>query len=105
MYANNLSFCTVNVPTFRTWIPALRSGFRPLGSRQVAITWLDGIHDSEKSKLMTKPRGSRVTMSCDGWIAPMNIPTIGICVNDHLLQVFISKYTLLTLPFHTGVGV
>lgn len=91
IFAENLPFNTVEKPSFRHLLETLRPGIKPLGSTALKTTYLDMEYALQKARIKDALEGSFVTMSIDGWSGPLMQPTLGVALNEFLIDVVETK--------------
>lgn len=68
------------------------SGFSPIltqvpSRKRLASSLLDDVYAQEQARLASSIKRSRVTLGCDAWTNPMNIPILGFTLNHHLVHI------------------
>ena len=89
MFANNVPFSSVTSPHWVQLMGICRPGLKPLSRYSIVHKHLPEEYDKERQALVKELEGRMVTMSADGWTAPLNQSALGIALDK--VPVFICE--------------
>ena len=77
MFGNNVPLKTLKSPHFKNLLEALHRGYKGLSYETLVNKILPAMYTVERKKMATEMANTMVTMSIDGWTAPLHQSVLG----------------------------